>query len=188
MGKPEQLSDAELITGSVDELGLFGELYERNADAVLAFFVRRTGCAQTAADLTAETFAQALTSRHRLVDMGAPDRAWLFKIANRQLGRFVRHERVSSRATQRLGMERVVLQPADLERVEQLVDLAPVQAALHEAVSELPEKQASALRLRIADGLPYPEVARRLGCSEAAGRVRVGRGLARLTELIGDPA
>ncbi len=188
MGKADELSDAELITGSVDELGLFSELYERNADAVLAFFVRRTGCAQTAADLTGETFAQALSSRHRFVDVGAPGRAWLFKIANRQLGRFVRRERVGSRARRRLGMEPVVLESEDLERVEQMVDLAPMQAALREAVSELPEKQASALRLRIADGLPYTEVAQRLGCTEAAARVRVCRGLASLTELMGDPA
>ncbi len=33
---------------------------------------------------------------------------------------------------------------------------------------ELPEQQSTALRLRIADGLSYPEVAARLGCSEGA--------------------
>jgi DNA-directed RNA polymerase specialized sigma24 family protein len=32
--------------------------------------------------------------------------------------------------------------------------------------------------------LPYREVAKRLGCSEGAARVRVARGLARLAEIL----
>jgi DNA-directed RNA polymerase specialized sigma24 family protein len=32
--------------------------------------------------------------------------------------------------------------------------------------------------------LPYREVAQRLGCSEAAARVRVARGLSRLADML----
>ncbi|HEX6238699.1 MAG TPA: sigma factor-like helix-turn-helix DNA-binding protein [Acidimicrobiales bacterium] len=40
----------------MDEPALFGEVFDRHVDAVLAFFYRRTGCAQVSADLMAETF------------------------------------------------------------------------------------------------------------------------------------
>jgi len=67
-------SDAELIS-SVSDGGAFGELYERHFEDVLRYFVRRTGCAQTVADLTAKAFTAALVSRRRFRDTGAPGRA-----------------------------------------------------------------------------------------------------------------
>ena len=102
-------TDAALLrTGTADS---FSELYERHAEAVLVFFMRRVGCAETAADLTAETFAAAFDSRHRFRDVGAPGRAWVFTIARRQLGRFVRREKVADRARRRLGIEPLDLTP-----------------------------------------------------------------------------
>lgn len=182
-----QPSDAELLVGSRSEIDLFGELYDRNIDGMLGYFMRRTGCAQTAADLAAETFAQAFTSRHRFVDTGAPAQAWLFKIAGRQLSRFRRTERVSERARRRLGVTAEALSSDDIDRVEALIDFVPVQEALRAAVADLPVKQSEALTLRVGNGLSYAEVAGRLGCTEGAARVRVSRGLARLTEVMGEP-
>lgn len=187
MDQVPQPSDAELLVGSRSKVDQFGELYDRNIDGMLSYFMRRTGCAQTAADLAAETFAQAFTSRHRFVDTGAPAQAWLFKIAARQLSRFRRTERVGERARRRLGVTPQPLTSDDIERVEALIDLVPVQEALRSAVADLPPKQSEALTLRVANGLSYAEVAGQLGCSEGAARVRVSRGLARLTEVMGEP-
>jgi len=187
MNESGQPSDAELLVGSRSEVDLFGELYDRNIDGMLGYFMRRTGCAQTAADLAAETFAQAFTSRHRFVDTGAPAQAWLFKIAARQLSRFRRTERVSERARRRLGVDPQTLTSDDIDRVEALIDFVPLQEALRAAVADLPSRQSEALTLRVARGLSYPEVAGLLGCSEGAARVRVSRGLARLTEVMGEP-
>lgn len=169
--------DAELIVGSVDEPALFGEVFDRHVDAVLAFFYRRTGCAQVAADLMAETFAAGFSSRRRFRDTGVPARAWLFKIARRQLARYVRREEVGTRARRRLGVDlSVQLSQRDMERIEAIVDFAPVEAAL----GALPEGQAEAVWLRVGHDLSYAEVASRLGCSEGAARVRVSRGLSRM--------
>jgi DNA-directed RNA polymerase specialized sigma24 family protein len=41
--------------------------------------------------------------------------------------------------------------------------------------------------LRVGHDLPYAEVARRLGCSEGAARVRVTRALTRLADLLEAP-
>jgi len=68
-----------------------------------------------------------------------------------------------------------------------LIDFVPLQEALRAAVADLPSRQSEALTLRVARGLSYPEVAGLLGCSEGAARVRVSRGLARLTEVMGEP-
>lgn len=179
----EEPSDALLLTASVDDVDGFGELYDRHVDAVLAFHQRRTGCPDTAADLTAETFAEAFTSRHRFRDTGAPARAWLFTIARRQLARYVRRERVATRARRRLGMPvEVTLDDADRERIERLVDLAPLRPALEDALAALSTAQAEAVTLRVGHDLGYDEIAEQLGCSEGAARVRVSRALTRLAD------
>ena len=178
-------SDAELLAAPTRASDAFGELYERHAEAVLTYFVRRTGCAQTAADLTSETFAAALVSRRRFRDTGAPGRAWLFKIAQRQLTGFIRSEQVSMRARQKLGMGPAQVDDADIERIERLVDFSNIRPAITEAVARLPEAQARAVSLRIGDELPYREVANRLGCSEGTARVRVSRALTTLAEELG---
>ena len=133
-----------------------------------------------AADLTAETFAEAFASRERYRDMGASAVAWLFGIAKHRLGCALRRRRVDDRARQRLGVQRVELDDVSIERIEALVDFAPVRKALE----ELSPKVAQAISLRVGDDLPYAEVARRLGCSEGAARVRVARGLAHLARTL----
>jgi Sigma-70 region 2 len=61
MGTP--LTDEELLTSH--ELGSFALFYRAHVDELLGFFCRRTGDAELAADLTAETFAAALAGRRR---------------------------------------------------------------------------------------------------------------------------
>ncbi len=161
-------SVAELLAGADQDPSRFGLFYRRHVDAVLGYHYRRTGCAQTAADLTAETFAAAYLARHRFRPGPAPARAWLFGIARRQLGTFARWQRVGDRARRRLAVPPIALVDEDLERIERLVDLEPVAEAMRAAVALLPAGQAEAIRLRIADERSYAET----GDSSTWGRER----------------
>jgi RNA polymerase sigma-70 factor (ECF subfamily) len=68
----------------------FAALYEREAETVLLFVTRRTLDAEVALDITAETFAQAFTGRRSFRGTTEPEeRAWLFTIARRQIGRYL---------------------------------------------------------------------------------------------------
>jgi RNA polymerase sigma factor (sigma-70 family) len=180
-------SDGELLRAAQNDPEAFGVFYDRHAKAMLAYFYRRTACAETAADLAAETFAAAFAARRRYRETGAPARAWLFKIAQRQLSRALRRGRVDERARRRLGVERISPDQESIERIEALVDLEPLRAAVRDAIGSLSPKLATAVALRIGDDLPYAEVARRLGCSEAAARTRVARGLSRLADRLEVP-
>jgi len=57
--------DADLLCAAVADPAAFARFYRRHVRGVIAFFHRRTGDAETAADLTAETFAAALVARRR---------------------------------------------------------------------------------------------------------------------------
>jgi RNA polymerase sigma-70 factor (ECF subfamily) len=178
--RDDQRTDAELLADARREPEAFGAFYDRHAEELLAFFYRRTADAHMAADLTAETFAEAFASRERYRDVGASAAAWLFGIAKHELSRALRRRRVDDRARRRLGVQRVELDDVSIERIEGLVDFAPVRKAL-EALSP---RVAEAISLRVGADLPYAEVARRLGCSEGAARVRVARGLAHLARTL----
>src|SRR5512133_2251953 len=52
------LTDEDLLCSEDPEA--FGVFYDRHVRALLAYFARRTGDAEVAADLTAETFASAI--------------------------------------------------------------------------------------------------------------------------------
>jgi RNA polymerase sigma-70 factor (ECF subfamily) len=178
-------SDAQLLQRSTRDPAAFAQFYDRNVEAVLAFFYRRTADAEVAADLTSETFAQAFLSRKRFRDIGAPARAWLFSVARHQLTRMLRNGGVEDRARRRLGIERAAVDDESLQRIEDLADLQPAIEAIRQAAATLSPAIAEALALKVVAELPYAEVAQRLGCSEGAARVRVSRGLSTIHETLG---
>ena len=180
-------SDADLLRASARDAEAFGAFYDRHAVALLAFFARRTADPQAAADLTAETFAAAFVSRRRYRDTGAPAFAWLLGIGRHQLASALRRGRIEDRARRRLGVARAELDDAALERIEELAALDDLRPRVAAALDALPDGTADAVTLRVAEELSYAEVARRLGCSEGAARVRVARGLTRLADLLEAP-
>ena len=119
MAAPSQPpSDDDLLT--TDDAEAFGMFYDRHVHSVLGYFGRRTGDPEVAADLTAETFASALTARRRYRPGGAPAGAWLFAIAARRLADYHRRGRVEARAQKALAMQRVTLGADDAELVRML--------------------------------------------------------------------
>jgi len=181
---PDERTDSELLLASRDNPDAFTELYRRHAEDLLRYFARRTLDPETAAELTAETFAEAFASRQRYTDQGVNGVAWVYGIARHRLGRFFRTGRVDAAARQRLGMPERDLPPEDYERIEDLIDFAPIREALLEALETLSEDQREAMRLHVIDGLGYREVAERLRCSEANARQRVSRGLRRVALVL----
>jgi len=165
----------------------FVELYEREAEPVLVFFVRRTFDAELSMDLTAETFAQAWRGWAR-VRPGGPEetRGWLFTIARRQLGRYRRRGRVEQRALRMLGIASPSLAAADIAEIHEAAELSTLREALRAELASLTADQRDALQLRIVEELPYVVVAKRLGISETNARARVSRGLRALARAL-DP-
>jgi RNA polymerase sigma-70 factor, ECF subfamily len=174
-------SDEELLTGSVSRPELFADFYHRHAEDVLGFLARRTLDPHVAADLTAETFAEAFGSRRRFRARGdGSATGWLFTLARHQLSHYLRHRAVESRWRERTGMPRVELTRDDEERIDELIDFEQVGRALARHLGSLKRDQREAVQLRIVEGWSYADIARQMGCSEDVARARVSRGLRRL--------
>ena len=156
----------------------FVDLYRREAEIVLRFCARQVWEAETAADLCAESFAEAFRSRKGFRGTTeAEARAWLFTIVRRTIGRYLKKGALDRRAREAIGLQTPVLQEGEAEEIERLAGLEPLRVTLSEELERLGSDQREALRLRVVEERPYPEVASSLGVSEATARARVSRGL-----------
>jgi RNA polymerase sigma-70 factor, ECF subfamily len=168
--------DRELLRRAHTDPEAFGQFYRRHVDWVLAFLARRVDDHEAVADLAAESFAQALIGLARFdPDRGSPN-AWLFGIVSHQLHAYWRRGAVSTRAQQRLAMERLDLDDADREELERLAE----EPAAVKLLDELPDEQRDAVRGRILRQRSYRQLAHETGLTEATLRKRVSRGLAAL--------
>lgn len=178
---PDDVLVERLLTGDGEA---FSMLYRRHLPTVVAFLHRQTRDRETTADLTAEVFAAAFVSAGRFEGRDGSALGWLLGIARNKLLESLRRGRVESSARRRLGLEPVVLEDADLERVE--VMASSPEALL--ALAALPEPYREAVAGRVLDEEDYASLAERLHCSESVVRQRVSRGLRALRRELEEPA
>ncbi|MDP9385332.1 MAG: RNA polymerase sigma factor [Actinomycetota bacterium] len=177
----DRRSDEALPAAAKRDPAAFGAFYERHEDAVLLFFLRRTGRPELAADLAAETFAAALVSSGRFRPGPSPAAAWLFGIARNTLAMSARRGRVERRARRKLGLPPLVLDDEALERVAEVER----DGRVLERLAALPADQRRAVEARVLNEREYAEIARELRCSEAVVRQRVSRGLRTIRAELG---
>jgi RNA polymerase sigma factor (sigma-70 family) len=179
-----RVDDAGLLAAiAAGEQDAFAAFYRRWLPVVTGFHLRRTRSRELAFDLTAETFAAVIVSSGRFRPERGPAAAWLFAIAEHKLADSRRRSRVESSARRRLRLEPVVLEDADLARVEELASQGD-HARLAELLASLPESQRTAIRARVLDERSYADIAGELHCSRAVVRQQVSRGLASIREQL----
>ncbi len=153
----------------------FHDLYTRYAADIYRFALFLCGDANEAEDITAETFARALTGKAPL--RSATVKGYLLTIArNLHLESLRRRKRLTALSTELLDtaapLEQAVSHKTELE-------------ALQTYLQTFPEVDRAALLLR-ADGVAYVEIAKALNLSLAAAKVKVHRLRLRLAEWRAD--
>ena len=172
-GRPECLLQA-----AKTDPAAFAEFYERYAQRVMAFLLRRSFDPELALDLTAETFATALLRRADFRgNTEEEERAWLFAIARSHLSHYLRRGEVERRAVQRLGIMVGRMEPDELARIEEQAGMAELKPRLVAALETLPVDQRRAVELRVVHELEYERVAEEIQSSQEVARARVSRGL-----------
>lgn len=181
----EAARDAALLRAARRNPDAFRDFYRLHVLWVERWLRGQVGDPALAADLTAETFAQALCSLHRFrgTEPGSGT-AWLFAIARNQVRRAHERRRVSTSARARLAMPMDDWVPDGLEAVDARLDAAALAGEIAEALGELPPVLRQALELRVLEGLEYTEIARATTTTEANARMRVSRGLRALADRL----
>lgn len=164
--------------GMTSDRRRFEALYEEYHGPVLGYALRRTACAEDAADVIAETFA---TAWRRLDDVPPGDEArlWLYGVARRTLANHRRSQRRRSSLAARLR--------AELAVTYRTPEHSGALAELAEAFARLPATDREVLALEGWEGLDPAQIASVLGCSRNAARIRLHRARRRLAAQLERP-
>ena len=150
----------------------FGAIYERYAGDVLRFALYLSANRGDAEEIAAETFVRAWIATGD-IQVGTI-KAYLFSIArNLYIERYRRRARDGS-----MPDEIADGSPGPEAAARSRNELGAVMAAL----GAMPEIDRAAVLMR-ADEVPYDDIARALGISPAAARVKVHRARLKLTAL-----
>ncbi len=174
-----RISDQQLLGRADRDEQAFAAFYRRHERAVVAFLGRFCGNAELTIDMTAETFARAYAARAKFDPRRGTARGWLLGIARHVLAASLERGRVETDAREQLRMRAIQISDHTARSVERAV-LESGDAVVEHWLSEMPESEREAIRLRVLDESSYTKIASELGCSEAVVRQRVSRGLSRL--------
>jgi RNA polymerase sigma-70 factor (ECF subfamily) len=164
-------ADAADVSAARKDSQAFARLYDRYVQPVYRYLRSRTGSADEAEDLTAQTFLEAMESLPRYDHRGYFG-AWLFAIARRKAADFFRRRR-----------------NVPLEEAEAFADEADPAVSADDAIQirklrglifSLAEAERELIRLHFSAGLTFAEMGSLLGKTEDAVKKSVHRLLERL--------
>jgi RNA polymerase sigma-70 factor (ECF subfamily) len=152
----------------------FEDLYRSTFRSLTGYFGRRVSEPQVVADLTAETFAEAMTSFATFDPRKGSSRAWIFGIARRVFAQYVNGVRRDADRAERLAHRRS-LQPDEIEELAARVDAERTGRDLLARLEDLGKGERDVLELVVLSALTSREAGDVLGISAGAARVRLHR-------------
>jgi RNA polymerase sigma-70 factor, ECF subfamily len=145
------------------------EAFRRHYAQVFRFIRRRVSSDHEAEELAQLVFADAVRSLARFKPGAAPVLALLYTVAQRRLA-----DRARTLARRESLDELVETRLQLIAEAEYDADLG---AAIRRALEHLPEQQRQVVVLKLLQGVPFAEIAERIGATEAACKMRFARGL-----------
>lgn len=178
---PSHDDEAALIDAARGDPAAFAPLYERYSTPIYRYCYRQVRDPDTAADLTAQVFIQALEKLHRYRPRpGATFRSWLFAIARNAVRDGWRRQRPvkdldeshHALAETGPGPEEIAVHRAEMAR-------------LLDALDALPERQRDIVGMRL-EGLSMREIADVIDATEDAVKTAQTRAFRKLRALLGE--
>ncbi len=175
----DDVRDEDLMTQVArGQAQLLERLVRRHATPLLSFIRRLVGDRHHSEELFQEVFLAVWLKRHQY-DFPRSFKNWLYAIAlNKCRARF----RARSQSEVPLS-DKEVAHANEVSPTESL-EASERAEAVGRAVLALPPQQRAVVTLRIWESMPYPRIARIVGCSEATVRSHMHLGLRTLRQLL----
>ena len=160
--------------------------YRSHVEAVQSFIARRVDEPFLAADLTADVFLAAIASAGSYRKGRGNPTAWLFGVARNVLAADRRRSARELRTTSQIT-GRALIDDDDIVRLEERIVAEDQKRRLFHAMKTLSSRERAVLELVALDGLTLTDVARTLGISPVAARVRLHRARHAMRDLLEKP-
>jgi RNA polymerase sigma-70 factor, ECF subfamily len=158
----------------------FAALVEAYSDRLVRHAFRHLGSLQDAEDVVQDVFVRAFADRSKRSDISAVG-AYLFRCVANACTDLQRKHNCSSVYREEIDAEQLLgLSNGSVEVIQSREELRRVEALL----SQLPEEQAEAVRLRVLDGLHLKEIAEVLACPVNTVCSRLRYGFQKLRSLV----
>ena len=175
------MTEAELVRSArKGDQDAFAQLVEANQGRIYTLAYRMTGDAETAADLTQETFLSAWQALPRFREKSAFS-TWLYRMAVNACIDFLRREK--RRGVLSLPDDALQLPDRGLSPQETLEQKERCRA-VHQALASLSPHHRKVLVLRDLEGLSYREIAQCLHLEEGTVKSRIARARLALKEAL----
>jgi RNA polymerase sigma-70 factor (ECF subfamily) len=164
--EPDAHHDDLLVRLRRGDSRAFEDLVRRYQHRVFGVGLRMLGSRAEAEEIAQETFLRA----HRaLAEFRGEARlgTWLYGIASRLASSERRHPRADDDALDRV--------PANVADAATALERTELEAALHQAIAELPDERRIVIVLRDVEGLAYEEISEALGLELGTVRSRLHR-------------
>jgi RNA polymerase sigma-70 factor (ECF subfamily) len=179
-------ADSELWDRALSgEPSAFGQLFDRHANAVFAFCLRRTGDRASAEDLMSTTFLHAWRRRAEMEPTAGGPVPWLYGIAANLVRRHLRGVGRRQAAIARMPALQDEPDPSDVI-ADRLDDARRVQRAL-DALQSMPDDDQELFVLCVWQELSYEQAAAALGIPVGTVRSRLSRARTRLRLALREP-
>jgi RNA polymerase sigma-70 factor (ECF subfamily) len=165
-----------------------GALATKYGNLVLGITLAYTRDVEWAQDLFQEIWIRVLKKRNTFKAHGS-FRGWLHRLATNYCKNAVKAKDIQNQAMEEVELQYLIDLEVSASEMAQLTETrerwrAARLRCLHAALSQLPNRQYEAIRLRNLQRLPTAVVAERMGVTSATVRSLVRHGLRRLKRLM----
>jgi len=148
------------------------DLYAQHHGWLRGWLLRRLGHAGDAADFAQDTYLRVIESRTALAEIREP-RAFLTTVAKRVVANHLRHREIERAYLETLAHMPQSLTPSPEDRAIVLETLQEIDTLL----DGLPPKVRTAFLWAQLDGMPYAEIAERMGVSLSSVKQNMARAI-----------
>ena len=183
LGESERTHFADLLVAVAErqDREAYAELFGYYAPRVKSYLMR-LGADNAQAEEIAQDVMVTVWRKAQLFDrQQASVSTWIFRIArNRRIDLFRRAKRPA------LDPEETMILPAGVEAPDARVEAMETENRVRAAMKDLPEEQASLLRLAFYDGLSHREIADKLDVPLGTVKSRIRLAFVKMKAKLGD--
>lgn len=164
---------------------VFEKVYDFYYERILKYLLKRTASAETAYDLTAETFMKAFENFHKFKWTGVSIKIWLYRIAINQLKNYRRKPQSTVLTEEMEGLEQMRTEAKDeLEELDKTVFGDEKLTKLSDAIAALNPKYQNIVSLHYFEQMSHEEIAGVINRSKSAVKSMMHRALENLRQLL----
>jgi RNA polymerase sigma-70 factor (ECF subfamily) len=174
MTEDEIRQEYQILEKSKHDPNAFGKLYEKYYERIFNFIYRQIDDEELTADLSSQTFLNALRNVNKFEYRGVPVSAWFYRIASNEVNKHYR----KIKRDKIFSIEEIKIREL-IEEGDEVWD-EEITKRLLEYLKDLPTDMLEVLELRFFEEKEFSEIAFILDITESGAKMRTYRALDRL--------